>query len=212
MLASPVDNKGGHVRFCRHPVRIITKQCGHRVVQIDYFHLTTIPHFLIPETVTGNARASHRLTSAPPGAFVGSTSQTYKQTTPSTPEPFSPSTHHNGGPQRARQVCQVHRAYHPSTLRLSVRSARSQSTAASSVEPTTCMCFNLAPMDHTHVTDLNRSKSHRHHCNATAKNLQLQALCARCPKILKQDSGTSVGCDTCSAIIYCSSKSKERNA
>ncbi|GAB7332099.1 hypothetical protein MBLNU13_g03984t1 [Cladosporium sp. NU13] len=50
------------------------------------------------------------------------------------------------------------------------------------------------------------------HSPSLSKNVQLQALCARCPEILKQDSGTSVGCDTCSAIIYYSSKCKERNA
>lgn len=71
----------------------------------------------MPEAVIGNSRASRRLTSAPPEAFVDSTSIILKQTTPSTPpDLFSfirpTATHHHGGPQRARQVRQVHRAYH----------------------------------------------------------------------------------------------------
>lgn len=60
MIASPVDNKGGHVRLCRHPERIITKQFGHWVIQAEYFHLTTILHFLMSEAVViGETRADH---------------------------------------------------------------------------------------------------------------------------------------------------------
>jgi hypothetical protein len=64
----------------------------------------------------------------------------------------------------------------------------------------------------SNVADIFYSNSHRHYCDVKAKDLRLQERCAVCPKWTKKKPESNVACDTCSGIIYCSSKCKEDNA